>query len=371
MRLKAWKMKPMARARTRARCAGAEGGHRLAREHVAPFAGRIEQAEDGQQRGLAAARRAAHRHVLPGADVEVDAGERVGLDRLGVEDPGDALEPDERIDGERHGSLRPQRDGGIHPGRPARGQQGGRERYQRKHPDARRRAWAGRWDSPGRADRRARGTGARAPPSPSSEAQAGERGGMAHHEPQHPPVAGAERHPDADLLRALGDAVGDDAVDADGREQQGDPAERGEQRGAEPGGGEATRCGGRPSWRSSRPAASGPRSTPPRASAPPAPQDPPGSARPASCCGRSSARRRAGAWRHREIELRRSLACRAPRARTSATTPTTVFQFGPPSGPGSQQATRLPSGSCPGPGLPGERLVDHHHQRRARPVLGR
>ena len=154
MRLKAWKMKPMARARTRARCAARQRGHRLAREHVAALARRIEQAEDGQQRGLAAARRAAHRHVFPGADLEVDAREGVGLDLLGVKDPGDALEPDQRIDGERHGySARSATAGSTRAARRA-GSRAATSATSAEHHDARaERGRVGR-DSPGRAVRR-------------------------------------------------------------------------------------------------------------------------------------------------------------------------------------------------------------------------
>ena len=45
---------------------------------------------------------------------------------------------------------------------------------------------------------------------------------------------GAERHPDADFVRALADRVRGDAVDADGREQQRDHREPGQQHGAKP-----------------------------------------------------------------------------------------------------------------------------------------
>ena len=46
---------------------------------------------------------------------------------------------------------------------------------------------------------------------------------------QHVAALRAERHPDADFLRALRHAVGDDAVDADGREQQRRAGENAEQ----------------------------------------------------------------------------------------------------------------------------------------------
>src|SRR5918996_3800142 len=80
-----------------------ERGHRLTREHVAPLARRIEQAENGEQRGLAAAGGAANRDELARPDLQLDAGQCVGLHVLGVKDLGDAVHPDQGIDRERHG----------------------------------------------------------------------------------------------------------------------------------------------------------------------------------------------------------------------------------------------------------------------------
>jgi len=66
----------------------------LARNGVGAPRRRVEQAEDGQQRGLAAAGRSRDGHVFALADVEMDAGQGVGLDFVRVEDLGQALEAD-------------------------------------------------------------------------------------------------------------------------------------------------------------------------------------------------------------------------------------------------------------------------------------
>jgi hypothetical protein len=77
MRLKLWKTKPISRLRMRAR--------RPVQRVVA--AGRaVEQAEDREQRRLAAAGRTGDGDVLPFLDVEMHAVERVRLDVIGVED---------------------------------------------------------------------------------------------------------------------------------------------------------------------------------------------------------------------------------------------------------------------------------------------
>jgi len=65
-------------------------------EDVAAVGRRVEQPEDGEQRGLAAAGRAGDGHVFALADVHVDAGEGVGLDFVGQEDLRHAFEFDER-----------------------------------------------------------------------------------------------------------------------------------------------------------------------------------------------------------------------------------------------------------------------------------
>jgi hypothetical protein len=69
--------------------------HGLAGDGVGAAGGRVEQAQDREQRGLAAAGGAGDRHVFALGDVEVDAGEGVGLDLVRVEDLGQALEPDQ------------------------------------------------------------------------------------------------------------------------------------------------------------------------------------------------------------------------------------------------------------------------------------
>src|SRR5229473_8142136 len=70
--------------------------HGLVLEQVAPVARRIEQAEDGEERRLAASRRAVDRDVLALADLEVHVGERVRLDLVGEEDLADTLQLNER-----------------------------------------------------------------------------------------------------------------------------------------------------------------------------------------------------------------------------------------------------------------------------------
>src|SRR5216117_3815727 len=71
-------------------------GHRLVLEQVAPVAGRIEQAEDREERRLAAARRAVDRDVFAFANHEMDVGERMRLDFVGEEDLEDPLQLNER-----------------------------------------------------------------------------------------------------------------------------------------------------------------------------------------------------------------------------------------------------------------------------------
>src|SRR5437899_5376462 len=71
-------------------------GHRLVLEQVAPVARRIEQTEDGEERRLAASRRAVDRDVLALADLEVHVRERVRFDLVGEEDLADTLQLNER-----------------------------------------------------------------------------------------------------------------------------------------------------------------------------------------------------------------------------------------------------------------------------------
>src|SRR5712691_4018078 len=68
--------------------------HRLLVQRVNALRQRIEQAEDGQQCRFSAARRTGDGDELAFADVEVDAGKRVGLDIVGDEYFGYALEMD-------------------------------------------------------------------------------------------------------------------------------------------------------------------------------------------------------------------------------------------------------------------------------------
>ena len=71
--------------------------HRLTVEREAAFGRGIEQAENREQRGLAATRRSGDRNVFALLDVEMNAGERVRLDFVGEEDLGDAFEFDETV----------------------------------------------------------------------------------------------------------------------------------------------------------------------------------------------------------------------------------------------------------------------------------
>src|SRR5439155_24994757 len=82
----------VADARPLRRC---QVGHRLVLEQVAPVARRVEQAEDGEERRLAAPRRAVDRDVLALADLEVHVRERVRLDLVGEEDLADTRELNE------------------------------------------------------------------------------------------------------------------------------------------------------------------------------------------------------------------------------------------------------------------------------------
>ena len=59
-----------------------------------------------------------------------------------------------------------------------------------------------------------------APAPPMTMPAHGEQERLPHHHAQHVATLGAERHPDADFLRPLRDAVRDHAVDADGGEQK-------------------------------------------------------------------------------------------------------------------------------------------------------
>ena len=71
--------------------------HRPGVEDVGAAGGRVEQAQDREQRRLAAARRPRDRHVLAFLDVQVDPRQGVGLDLVGEEDLGESLEVDQRV----------------------------------------------------------------------------------------------------------------------------------------------------------------------------------------------------------------------------------------------------------------------------------
>ncbi len=74
-----------------------EGVHRLLVQHVNALRRRIEEAEDGQQRRFSAARWTRDGDELAFADVEVDAGKRMGLEIAGDEYFGYALEMDHKF----------------------------------------------------------------------------------------------------------------------------------------------------------------------------------------------------------------------------------------------------------------------------------
>ena len=64
-------------------------------ERVDAVSGRIEEPEDGKQRGLAATGGTGDGDVFPLANVDVNAGERMGLDLIGEKHFGDAFEFDQ------------------------------------------------------------------------------------------------------------------------------------------------------------------------------------------------------------------------------------------------------------------------------------
>jgi hypothetical protein len=87
---------PVANARAISR---RELADRLATQDVAAVARRIEQAEDREQRRLAAAGRARDRDVLAGANFEMNVREGVRLDLIGVKDLLDPFHLDQRFAG--------------------------------------------------------------------------------------------------------------------------------------------------------------------------------------------------------------------------------------------------------------------------------
>jgi len=77
--------------------AGADVRHLASVQGVAPLGRRIEQAEDGQQGGFAAAGGPGDRHVFAPGDINMDTGQRVRLDLIGQEHLLDVVEMDQRV----------------------------------------------------------------------------------------------------------------------------------------------------------------------------------------------------------------------------------------------------------------------------------
>jgi hypothetical protein len=95
--LNAWKTKPISRLRMRRPLARFEALDGAAVEHVLPLGRRIEQSQDGQQGGLAAARRPVDGDIFAFLNVHVDSREGMGLHLVGVEDFLDAVEFEKRF----------------------------------------------------------------------------------------------------------------------------------------------------------------------------------------------------------------------------------------------------------------------------------
>jgi hypothetical protein len=71
--------------------------HRPAVEHVLALRRRVEQAEDREQGGFAAAGGTGDRDVFTLGDLKVDSGEGVGFDLVGQENLGHTIEFDEGL----------------------------------------------------------------------------------------------------------------------------------------------------------------------------------------------------------------------------------------------------------------------------------
>ena len=85
MRLKLWKMNPISRLRTRAPPGEIEMLHRFAAQLIAAAGGRIEQAENREQRGFAAAGRPGNGDGYSTvADCKIHLEQGVGLDFVPV-----------------------------------------------------------------------------------------------------------------------------------------------------------------------------------------------------------------------------------------------------------------------------------------------
>ena len=76
--------------------------HRLAVQRVAAASRRVEQADDREQRRLAAARRPRHGHVLALGNRKVNARERVRFNFVGVENLRHFLNLNQRLSGFGH-----------------------------------------------------------------------------------------------------------------------------------------------------------------------------------------------------------------------------------------------------------------------------
>jgi len=76
-------------------CGRRQRGDVMAVEHVAAGAGAVEQAEDRQQRGLAAAGGSGDGHVLATAHLQMHVAERMGFHFVGLEYLADAAEGDD------------------------------------------------------------------------------------------------------------------------------------------------------------------------------------------------------------------------------------------------------------------------------------
>ena len=76
--------------------------HRLGVQHVGAVGGRIEQAQNRQQRGFPAARRPGDGQILALLDVQMNARQRVRLHFVGLEDLGHAVHADQSCCVNRH-----------------------------------------------------------------------------------------------------------------------------------------------------------------------------------------------------------------------------------------------------------------------------
>ncbi len=79
--------------------------HGLGIDPVIAFRGRIEQPENREQRGFAAARRTGDREEFAVLDFQVHAAERVGLHFIGVENLGHAIQANQALFGGVHALL--------------------------------------------------------------------------------------------------------------------------------------------------------------------------------------------------------------------------------------------------------------------------